>query len=91
MGIERLISPHTAIKMFIISLSLAILSNFYIGYKDSAFMCLCISFVGTLLTVHIPENNFYRERAHFIKSIGRIALASAIVLMIASIIILPTW
>ena len=89
LGIERLIS-RGRYKMFIISLSLAILSNFYIGYMMCIYVFVYFFYWYIAHSAH-HENNFYRERAHFIKSLGRIALASAIVLMIASIIILPTW
>lgn len=89
LGIERLIS-RGRYKLFIVSLSLAILSNFYIGYM----MCIYVFvyfFYWYIAHGANHENNFYRERAHFIKSLCRIALASAIVLMISAIIILPTW
>ncbi len=89
LGIERLIS-RGRYKMFIISFAMALISNFYIGYM----MCIYVFvyfFYWYIAHSDSSEHNFYHERLHFIKSLGRIAMASAIVLMIAAIIILPTW
>jgi Predicted membrane protein len=89
LGIERLIS-RGRYKLFIISLAMALLSNFYIGYM------MCIYVFAYFFYWYIAhgdswENNFYREKNHFIKSLGRVALAAVIVIMIAAVIILPTW
>jgi len=89
LGIERLIS-RGRYKLFIISLSLAVLSNFYIGYMMCIYVFFYFFYWYFAHGAH-HENNFYREKYHFIKSLARIALASAIVLMIASVILLPTW
>ena len=89
LGIERLIS-RGRYKLFIVTFAMAILSNFYIGYM----MCIYVFvYFFYWYIAHNDEfgNNFYRERRHFVKSLGRVALAAVIVLMIASIIILPTW
>jgi uncharacterized membrane protein YfhO len=89
LGIERLIA-RGRYKLFIVSLALAIISNFYIGYM----MCIYVFvyfFYWYLAHSADHENNFYHERWHFIKSLLRIGAASAIVIMIAAFILLPTW
>lgn len=89
LGIERLIA-RGRYKLFIVSLSLAVISNFYIGYMMCIYV-LVYFFYWYLAYSANHENNFYYERWHFIKSLLRIALASAITIMIAAFIILPTW
>ena len=65
------------------------LSNYYIGYMVCIataayfffYYCLCTS----------SERNPLGERAHFIKTLGRMAVFSALAVGMASIMILPAY
>ena len=57
---------------------------------------LCIYVVIYLIYYYVAhsengENNFWGERKHFIKTVGRTALYSLIAVGMAAWIILPTW
>lgn len=88
-GLEELIKRRR-FKLFTVSLAMGIMSNFYIGYM------LCIYVVLYFIYYYVAksengENNFWGERKHFIKSVGRTALYSLIAVGLAAWIILPTW
>lgn len=83
LGIEELVK-HGKYKLFVISLTLTIASNYYIGYMCCIFVLLyflyyCYSFKGT--------NNPRGEKNHFIRSTVRIAVFSAIAILMAAVII----
>lgn len=81
-GIEMLIKERKY-KLFTISLAMALICNFYIGYM----MCIYTFFY---FFYYYFMNAGYGKKLHFIKSLGMIGLFSAIAVMIASVIILPT-
>lgn len=83
LGIEELVK-HGKYKLFVISLTLTIASNYYIGYMCCIFVLLyflyyCYSFKG--------KNNPRGEKNHFIRSTVRIAVFSAIAILMAAVII----
>ncbi len=88
LGIEELIK-HGKYKLFTITLAVAVFSNYYIGYM----VCIAVAvyFFIYYLMCTPEERNPNGERAHFIKSLGRIALFSAIAVGLAAIIILPAY
>ncbi len=98
-GIERLIN-YGHFKMFIISLTVAIFSNFYIGYMLCIFVFVYFFYYyffasnrksSDYVTVTDGNNNFIGEKNHFLKSLLRIGAASAIAILIACAILLPTY
>nr|MBQ4318946.1 YfhO family protein [Clostridia bacterium] len=89
LGIDRLIS-HKKCSLFCASLALALIANFYIGYM----MCLFTFFYffySYFANGYDNLNNVMGERFHFVKSLARIGAASVVAIMIAAIIILPTY
>ena len=94
LGVERLIK-YGKIKLAVIPLALAVISNFYIGYMTCIFTGAYF-FYYYFITNEKDENGFrqsnpYGESKHFIKSLLRIAVAATLVIAISSIIILPAY
>ncbi len=89
-GIERIIRYGRS-KTFVISLSLAILSNYYIGYM----VCLFIAFYFFVryFSYSKEERNpkGEKESKAFFRSLARVVLYSVISVMIAAIVILPAY
>ena len=88
LGVESLIK-YKKFRLYTITLTVAVLSNYYIGYMVCIataayfffYYCLCTS----------SERNPLGERAHFIKTLGRMAVFSALAVGMASIMILPAY
>lgn len=88
-GEEMLIKEHK-FKLFIITLSLTVLSNFYIGYMVCIFVAIYY-FYYTFISFGNDGYNKYGEKAHLAKSFIRIVGTSVIAIAISAIIILPTY
>ena len=88
LGIEKVIKKGS-LPLFVISLSLAVLSNFYIGYM----MCIfsAVYFFFYYFSRSREEINPGKIRKHFIKSFLRMALCAISVICICAVIILPTY
>ncbi len=84
MGIERMIR-YGRFRMFVISLTLCVMSNFYIGYMTCIFVLFY--FFICYFTIAPEERNMRGEDAHFGKSFLRIAGSSAMVIMMSAVII----
>ncbi len=89
LGIERLITKKQ-FKLFVVSLSLALLTSFYIGYMTCIFVAIYFFYYYLAHDNH-SENNFWLEENHFWKSLVRIISYSAIAIAIAMIIIYPAY
>ena len=98
-GIERMIN-YGHFKLFVISFTLALYCNYYIGYMLCFYVFLYFFYYyffasdrksSIYATVQDGRNNFVGEKAHFWKSLLRIGAASVISLMIAAAILLPTY
>ncbi len=76
-------------KMFVIGLSMAVFSNFYIGYMTCIFVALYFFYYYFACTPE--ERNPLGERKHFVKSFGRIGVFSVITLMICASLLLCTY
>lgn len=88
-GLEQLIRKGK-FKLFTVSLAMAMMANFYIGYM------ICIYVVLYFIYWYFAhnedsENNFWNEKHHFVKSLSRTALYSVIAAAVAAWIILPTY
>lgn len=81
LGIDRVLEEKSP-ALFIFSLALAVLSNFYFGYM------ICIYMVLYAAAVYLGG---YRRRGvgHFFKTVGKFALFSVNALMIPAIVFLP--
>ncbi len=89
LGIEQLIK-YGKFKLYTAFLALTLFSNFYIGYMVCIY-CLIYFFLYYLAHNENYENNPRRESKHFIKSLLRIALYSAIAIGIAAVILLAAY
>ncbi len=89
LGIESLIK-YGRYKLFVVSLTLTIASNYYIGYMCCIFVALYFFYY---IFAHKDDfaNNPMREKSHFIKSLIRIAIFSVIAVCIAAVIIFSAY
>ncbi|MBP5270211.1 MAG: YfhO family protein [Clostridia bacterium] len=89
LGIEELIR-HGKFKLFVTMLALTILSNFYIGYMCCIYVAVyffCFYFSRN----EDDRNNPGHEKNHFLRSLCRIALFSAVAVGIAMIIVATAY
>ncbi len=89
LGIERIIKRGD-FKLFVVSLSMCLLTSFYIGYMVCIYVALYF-FCYYLASSYRYGNNFWLEDNHFFKSFARIIIYSAIAIAISAIIILPAY
>jgi uncharacterized membrane protein YfhO len=90
-GVEELIKKGK-FKLYVFSLTLTLCSTFYIGWMTCLFLlpyffyayfCVC--------NVRYGDNNYYGEKLHFLKSLLRMGLFSAISILISCLILVPTY
>ena len=88
LGIEALIK-HGKFKLYTLSLAVALLSNFYIGYM----LCIwCLIYFFLYYFGHSrKERNPLWERGHFLKSLLRMALYSLLAIGIAAVVLLSAY
>lgn len=89
-GAEQLITKGK-FKMYVICLTLTLISTFYIGWMTCIFLLFYFFYYYFTCNVRFGDNNYYGERFHFLKSLGRMGVASLTAVMIACIIIIPTY
>ncbi len=88
LGVESLIK-YGKYKLYVITLAVAVFSNYYIGYMVCIGVAAYFFFYYTMLTA--KERNPMAESFHFLKTFGRMILFSAIAVGIASLIIFPAY
>lgn len=88
LGIEKMITEGK-FKLFIISLAIAISSNYYIGYMLCFFVFLYFIFCVAIKSD--KESTLLNEKYHVLKSFIRITVSSVIALMLASAAILSAY
>ncbi len=88
LGVEELIK-HKKYKMFIITLSIAVFSNFYIGYMTCMFVALYFFYYYYSHTedVRNPDG----EKNHLIRSLVRIGISAAIMLCITAVMVWSSY
>ena len=87
LGIENIVK-HGKFKMFVIFLALSVWSNFYIGYM----MCIyCAAYFFCYYFAAQKENNPLGEKLHFVKSLFRMGVWSALAIGIAMGIVLTAY
>ncbi len=86
LGIESLIR-YGKFRLYVFSLAITIWSNFYIGYMVVIFT-VAYCFYDYFAHNRANENNPLGEKAHFIKSVGRVMLWSVLAVGIAALVIL---
>ena len=89
LGIESIIK-HGKFKLYVVSLAIAVFSNYYIGYMLCIY-CVIYFFIYYFANTEKFGNNPLREKAHFLRSLGRIVGYSALALGIAAVIILGAY
>ena len=77
-------------RLYVFSLALTLISNFYIGYMVCIFTAAYCFYYYFAHNQH-NENNPTGEKNHFLRSVGRIALWSALAVGIAAFIILSAY
>ncbi len=88
LGVESLIK-NGKYKLYVLVLAISLISNYYIGYM----VCIGVAvyFFAYYFMLTPEERNPMGVPRHFIKSLGRIALFSAIAVGIAAVMILPAY
>ncbi len=89
-GAEQLIEKGN-FKLYVICLTLTLVSTFYIGYMVCLFLVFYFFYYYFSCNVRFGANNYYGEKLHFPKSLGRMAVFSAVAILCACLIILPTY
>ncbi len=88
LGVDELISRRKY-KLFVFSLTWAIMSNYYIGYMTCIFVFLYFFF--SYFSRSEKERNPQGQKLHFIRSLFSIALFSFISIAISAIILCPAY
>ena len=86
LGIESLIK-YGRFRLYVFALAITIHSNFYIGYMAVIFT-VAYCFYWYFAHNQNNENNPLGEKAHFLKSVGRVAVWSVLAVGIAALAIL---
>ena len=89
LSIEELIK-HRKFKLYVISLSFVIMSNFYIGYMACIYVALYFFYYYVAKSGN-GENNPLGEKTHFAKSLLRIIVYSVIGVGISAVIIFTAY
>ncbi|MBQ2766964.1 MAG: YfhO family protein [Clostridia bacterium] len=89
LGIEQLIK-HGKFKLYVFSLAICLMSNFYIGYMCCLYVIIYF-FYYYFANNEDNRNNPCLEKRHFLKSFGRIAGFSAIGVGMAMVIIATAY
>ncbi|MBE6687033.1 MAG: hypothetical protein E7591_07350 [Ruminococcaceae bacterium] len=88
-AVEQLVNKRR-IVMYILVLSLTLMSNYYIGYMVCIYTLLYFFYYCIAYSKN-NENNFYYENAHFIKSFMRIGAATVIAAAMAAWVLYPAY
>lgn len=90
LGLDELIC-HGRYRLYVLSLSYAILSNFYIGYMACLFVLIWFFIRYFMFSPEERDGAGLGRGRHFLLSLCRVAFWSLIVLMISAIILLPVY
>ncbi len=88
LGIESMVK-YGKFTLYVVSLTLAIFSNFYIGYMTCIFAA--VYFIYYYFSKSPDERNPRGEKLHALKSVGRMTLYSLISAAICAALILCTY
>lgn len=88
-GVELIINKQKAL-LFVVTMTLTLISTFYIGYMVCLFVLIYFFYY---YASHSGDyrNNYYGERFHFLKSFGRMGIAAVLSIGMAMVILLPTY
>ena len=85
-AIEQLIK-NGKYKLFVVSLAITVMSNFYIGYM----VCIYVALYFFFYYAAHEDNNPLNEKFHLPKSLGRIAGASLLAIGISAVMVLGAY
>lgn len=88
-GVEQIINKQKAL-LFVVTMTLTLISTFYIGYMVCIFVLLYFFYYYFSHSGNY-RNNYYGEKLHFIKSLARMGVAAALSIGMAMVILLPTY
>lgn len=88
-GVEEIINKHKPL-LFIVTLTLTLLSTFYIGYMVCIFVLIYFFYYYVARSGEY-RNNYYGEKYHFVKSFLRIGIAAVLSIAMSMVILLPTY
>ncbi len=88
-GVEQIIKKHNC-TLFVVTLTLTLMSTFYIGYMVCIFVFFYF-FYYYIASSADYGNNFYGEKLHFLKSLIRMGISAAVSLAISALILIPTY
>lgn len=89
LGIERLVK-YKKPALYVITLALTLLSNYYIGYMSCIFVALYY-FYYVLSNLGTKADNPLNEKRHFIRSLLRMGLYTVLGIGIAAILLIPAY
>ena len=89
LGIESVIK-HGKFKLYVISLAVALFSNYYIGWMLCIY-CLIYFFIYYFAHAEDYRNNPLHEKLHFIRSLLRMAAYSVLAIGMAALILLAAF
>ncbi|MBQ8296269.1 MAG: YfhO family protein [Ruminococcus sp.] len=85
LGVERLVDDGRKIN-YIIPLAIMFIANFYIGYMVAIFVAMYF-----LYYLFFGTERRFKDTYEYVKVIGRMFLATAVVLMCSAIMLLPVY
>ena len=88
-GIEELIK-HRKFKLYVVTLALTVMSNYYIGYMVCIYVVLYF-FYYFIAKSENKENNPIGEKSHFAKTLLRIIIFSIIAIGISALLIFTAY
>ncbi len=88
-GVEQIVNRQNML-LFVVTMTLTLISTFYIGYMVCIFVLLYFFYYYFSHSGNY-ENNYYGERFHFLKSFGRMGVAAILAIGMAMVILLPTY
>ncbi len=89
LGIERIVKYKKPL-LYVASLALTLMANYYIGYMSCIFVVLYY-FYYFLSNAGIGSSNPLGEKQHFLRSISRVGVYSVIAIGISAIILIPAY
>ncbi|MBQ1244828.1 MAG: YfhO family protein, partial [Clostridia bacterium] len=89
LGIERLVKYKKPI-LYVVTLALTLLSNYYIGYMSCIFVALYY-FYYILSNLGTKASNPLNEKNHFLRSLMRMGLYTVLGIGIAAILLIPAY
>ncbi len=88
-GVEQIIEKQKSL-LFVVTLTLTLISTFYIGYMVCLFVLIYFFYYYASHSGNY-RNNYYGERFHFPKTFARMGVAAVLSIGMAMVILLPTY